>query len=98
MRDIHAASALSGSAPRTRTSPAVRSRVPLEDLDGRRLPRAVRAEDGDDLALLDLQVESAHGLQRAVRLPQPPDRDDGLAHRKSRHVVATPHPSASFHP
>ena len=44
--------------------------VALEDLDRRRLARAVRAEQADHLAALDAEREAAHGLDVAVALPQ----------------------------
>ena len=49
--------------------------VALEDLDGRRLPGAVRAEQPEDLALLDLEVDALDRCERAVRLPQAADGD-----------------------
>ena len=51
--------------------------VPLENLEHRRLARAVRAEHGHDLALAHLEVDSAHRLEAAVALVQPADVDDG---------------------
>src|SRR2546423_787845 len=47
----------------------------LEDLDGRRLARAVRAEQAEDLAALDVEADPAHRLERAVRLAQVADGD-----------------------
>ena len=49
--------------------------IPLEDLDRRRLARAVRAEQAEHLALLDLEVDPAHRLQLPVGLPQAADGD-----------------------
>src|SRR5690606_31344296 len=46
---------------------------PLEDLDGRRLAGAVRAEDREDLAALDPQVDAVHGALGAVALAQAAD-------------------------
>src|SRR5207302_1619076 len=51
---------------------------PLEDLDGRRLACAVRPEEREDLAALDLEVDSGHGLERAIALAQPVHGDDRL--------------------
>ena len=51
--------------------------VALEDLDGRRLARAVRAEQAEDLALLDREGDPADGLLVAVGLAQPADVDRG---------------------
>src|SRR5205823_4994151 len=50
--------------------------VALEDLDGRRLARAVRAEQGEDLAGLDREVDPAERLVVAVALPEA-RHDDG---------------------
>ncbi len=58
---------------------AVPSAVALEDLDGRRLARAVRAEEAEDLAALDVEVDPAHRLERAVRLAQAADGDGAHA-------------------
>src|SRR5207253_10932029 len=41
---------------------------PLQDLDGGRLPGSVRAEEGEDLAGEDLEVEARDGLERSVAL------------------------------
>ena len=64
-----------GSWPSTRHLARVARAVALEDLDRRRLAGAVRAEQAEDLALLDLEVDAAHRLERAVRLPQAADGD-----------------------
>src|ERR687887_250887 len=44
--------------------------VALQDLDGGRLAGAVRAEEGEALALGDLEVDAAHGFQLAVALAE----------------------------
>ena len=54
--------------------------VPLEDLHGRRLARAVRPQQREHLAPFDAQVDAAHGLKLAVLFPQPPRLDDCFAH------------------
>src|SRR4029077_4433186 len=54
---------------------AVARSVALEDLDRRRLPGAVRTEQAEYLARLDLEVDAAQCLVRAVRLVQVADRD-----------------------
>ena len=46
-----------------------------EDLDGRRLPRAVRAEEAERLPGGHLEVDAADGLDLAVVLGQAGDRD-----------------------
>ena len=52
---------------------AVALAVALEDLDGRRLAGAVRAEQAEDLAGSDLEVDPAHRLDAVVRLAQAAD-------------------------
>src|SRR5581483_1532743 len=49
---------------------AVARAVALEDLDGRRLAGAVRAEQAEHLAGTDLEVDPAHRLVLAVALAQ----------------------------
>src|SRR3954452_17417511 len=58
--------------------------VALEDLDRRRLARAVGAEQAEDLAERDLEVDAAHGVMVAVALVQVADEDGrcGGAHRR----------------
>src|SRR3954452_4831068 len=58
--------------------------VALEDLGRRRLPRAVRAEQPEDLARRDLEVDPADGVMVAVALVQVADEDCGCggAHRR----------------
>jgi hypothetical protein len=46
----------------------VASPVALEDLDGRRLSRAVRPQEREDLARLDAEVEAVEDLTRPIRL------------------------------
>ena len=50
--------------------PAVALAVALEDLDGRRLAGAVRAEQPEDLALRDLEADSAQRLELVVGLAE----------------------------
>ncbi len=50
----------------------------FEDLDGRRLPGAVRPEEGEDLAALDLEVDARDRFELAVSLVQPFDGDDRI--------------------
>ena len=47
----------------------------LEHLDGRGLPGAVGAEEGEDPAARHLEVDAADGLDVAVRDAQPADAD-----------------------
>src|SRR5262249_62424002 len=49
-----------------------------ENLKDRRLARAVRADDAEDLAALDLQVNAPHGLQLAVVFAQAANADRDL--------------------
>ncbi len=59
---------------------AVALPVALEDLDRRRLAGAVRAEQAEDLAGRDLEVDPAHRLDAVVRLAQAADGD------RARHI------------
>src|SRR5438874_2717511 len=67
-----------GIVPEHRHLARVAAAVALEDLDRRRLAGAVRPEQPEHLALLDVEVDAAHGLERAVRLAQ-------TAHGDCRH-------------
>ena len=64
-------------APRVVTEhghlPVVTVAIALEDLDRRRLARAVRPEQREDLAPGDIEVHTVDCVQGAVRLAQPPD-------------------------
>jgi hypothetical protein len=51
--------------------------VALEDLDGGRLPGPVRAEQGEDLAVRDVEVEPVDGGHPGVGLAQSADADGG---------------------
>ena len=72
-------------ARRTRAGPRARdlglagSRPdePDRDLDERRLARAVRAEQADELALADLQIDPRECLGRPVALRKPADCEGG---------------------
>ena len=77
IRSRHSRVGLPGSTPSTHASPALRA-VALEDLDRRRLAGAVRAEEPEDLAGRDLEVDAAHGLVVPVGLVQVADADDWL--------------------
>ena len=54
--------------------------VALEDLDRGGLARAVRAEQPEDLALADFEIDPLHRLVRSVAFPETADRDDGVTH------------------
>ena len=58
---------------------AVALAMALKDLDGGRLAGAVGAEQRVDLAARDLEVDAAHGLDRAVGLAQVAHRDRRVA-------------------
>ena len=62
--------ASAGGWPNSATVPRVGAAEPQEDVDGRRLAGAVGAEQRDDLARCDRQVDAVDGLGRAVRLAQ----------------------------
>ena len=66
-----------GSKPSTSTVPLERGAVALQDLDGGRLARAVRAEQGEYLALFDFEADALDGLELAIRLAQLIDDDRG---------------------
>jgi hypothetical protein len=57
---------------------AIALAVALEDLHRRRLPRPVRAKEGEDLAAADLELDPAHRFELAVAHPQVADGYDGL--------------------
>ena len=75
--------------------------VALEDLDGGGLPGAVGAQEGDDLAPPDVEVDAAHRLQRAVGHAQPAHADGAppgrwaARHRRGRWAPRRPPPCAS---
>src|SRR6476469_2560968 len=71
IRCLKSGPGLCGSWPSTLTAPA----VTLEDLDGRRLPGAVGAEEAEHLALLDLEIDAANRLEISVRLAQAANGD-----------------------
>jgi hypothetical protein len=56
----------------------------LQDLDRRRLPRPVGAEEPEDLAAADLEVDPVDGVRRPVRLPQRANGDHWLGRVLSR--------------
>ncbi len=62
--------ALAGVVAEHRDLAAAARAVALEDLDGRRLAGAVRAEQAEHLAALHGDVDAAHGLELAVALAQ----------------------------
>ena len=70
--------------PRISTSPDVGRIEALQDLDGRRLARAVGAEQAEALALPDLQIDPVDRVDRSVAagvlLAEILDADRPLAH------------------
>ncbi len=72
--------------------PGVAPAVTLEDLDGRRLAGAVRAEQGEDLTPAHIEVDVVHGQVVAVTLGEAADRHCGSgAHRGCHgHKAAVP--------
>ena len=52
--------------------------VPLQDLDRGGLAGAVGAQEGDDLAAVDVEVDAPHRLHRPVRHAQPAHADRGI--------------------
>ena len=67
-----------GSRPEHVDAARVRGAQPLDALDGRRLPRTVRPEDAEDLALLHLEGDVRDRLEVAVALGQVLDDDDSV--------------------
>ena len=57
-----------------------------DEVEDRGLARAVRADEPDDLARIDAQVEPAHGLQAAEALDEALDLEQ-------RHDAALPRPA-----
>ena len=51
-----------------------------KDADGRRLAGAVRAQETEDLAGMDVKVDASHGLDLAVGLDEVTNADHRLAH------------------
>ena len=60
---------------------AVPPAVALEDLDRRRLARAVRAEQGEHLAAAHVQVDAVDGRDATVHFPQSTHADRGVRGR-----------------
>ena len=58
--------------------PGARGDVARDDVEQRRLPRAVRPEDGAPLAVRDVEVDVAHGVEAAVTPADPPQAEDRL--------------------
>ena len=67
----------------------VAAAVALQDLDGRRLPRAVRAEETEHFAFPDLEADSAESLDSVVGLAEIA-YDDRVGHQASTVISATP--------
>ena len=72
---------LAGSTTEHADPPAVRAPIALDDLDGRRLARAVRPEQRDELARRDLERDPVEHGPLAVALDQPVDDDQRVAAR-----------------
>ena len=75
MRSRHARAALLRIDAEHLDGAAVARAVALEDLDGRRLAGAVRAEQAEHLARLDREVDPAERFVVAVALAEARDRD-----------------------
>src|SRR5207245_7997456 len=54
----------------------------LQDLDGGRLARAVRSEEGEHLALVDVEVDAVDGRDVRIPLHEAADLDHMLAHAR----------------
>src|SRR3990167_6192652 len=73
--------------------PAARRKEPGQQVDARRLARAVRADQRAQLAVADGQVDAVDGRQAAEPAGEPPGREDDLAQgvaRRVRHTRQTP--------
>ena len=70
-----------GIGPEDPGAAAVRAAVALDDLDGRRLARAVGPEQGHELARRDGQRDAVEHGPRVVMLDQPLDDDQRVAGR-----------------
>jgi hypothetical protein len=64
----------SGPSTPDRGVAACRPHESARDLDQRRLPRPVRSEEADELALADLEVDAPERVRRPVLLVQVADR------------------------
>ena len=60
------------------TAPARGAEEPGDDRDERRLAGAVRAEEREDLAARDVEVDAVHRDEGAEALRDAADRDDGV--------------------
>ena len=76
MRGLSASAPVATSTPRTVRLAAVGRSQALEDLDRRRLAGAVRAEQAEDLAGRDVEVDPVDRPDVAVLLDQTADPDD----------------------
>ena len=76
MRSLSRSAWRAGSMPSTRTVSPIGLVQALEDLDRRRLARAVGPQQAEDLARVDLEADAVDGLDVAVALVQVGDRDD----------------------
>jgi exopolyphosphatase/guanosine-5'-triphosphate,3'-diphosphate pyrophosphatase len=87
---VQLARAPSGILAEHRDDPTGALAVPLEDLDRRRLARAVGPQKPEDLTPRDLEVDAADGLDACVRLVKIADEDGGLGHGRpySTHVLS----------
>ena len=59
----------------------------LEDLDGTRFPRAIGAEQAEDLTFVDRKTDAAKGVDGAVAFRQVMDIDDCDGHSKSLSIA-----------
>ncbi len=75
IRSRKARASATGIEPEHVHGPAVAPAETLQDLHGRRLAGAVRAEQAEDLTAPHLEVDAAHGLAAVVRLAQAADGD-----------------------
>ncbi len=67
--------------PRHLDRPGGRREVARDEVEERRLAGAVRAEDGTALAVRDVEIDVAHGLNAAEAPADPPQAEDRLGVR-----------------
>ena len=66
------------SSPRNSIVPDARRDVAGDDVEERRLAGAVRAEDRAPLAVRDVEIDVAHGVEAAEPPADPPQAEDRL--------------------
>ncbi len=68
---------MSTRRPSTSTVPRVGPNQPAEDVDQRRLPRAVLAQEGVDLPASEREIDPLEGMDAPEPLGHAPQREEG---------------------